>query len=61
MAHYQLAVAADNYYEDKNAVLNMYQRYIDKFGTETNLSILVKRRMSDLKKELHFNATEKDN
>ncbi len=61
MAYYQLAVAADNYYEDKNAVLNMYQRYIDKFGTETNLSILVKRRMSDLKKELHFNATEKDN
>ncbi|WP_348661685.1 tetratricopeptide repeat protein [Croceibacter atlanticus] len=61
MAYYQLAVAADNYYEDKNAVLNMYQRYIDKFGTETNLSILVKRRMSDLKKEQHFNATEKDN
>ena len=39
----------------------MYQRYFDKFGTETNLSILVKRRMSDLKKELHFNAIEKDN
>lgn len=56
-ALYERAIAADNYFKDKNAVLNYYQTYLTKYsenGTES-LRNLAEIRMKDIKQELHLN------
>jgi len=53
-ALYYLAVAADNYFKDKNTVLDYYENYLKQFGETGVMRNLVKQRVSDLKKELHF-------
>ncbi len=56
MALYYLAVAADNYFEDKNTVLGYYENYLKRFGETGRMRNLAKQRISDLKKELHFST-----
>ncbi len=51
---YYLAVAADNYFKDKNTVLDYYENYLKQFGETGIMRNLVKQRVSDLKKEVHF-------
>ncbi len=51
---YYLAVAADNYFKDKNTVLDYYENYLKQFGETGVMRNLVKQRVSDLKKEVHF-------
>jgi len=51
-ALYQLATAADNYFEDKNTVLKYYERYLKKFGETGRMRELAKYRVRDLKKEI---------
>lgn len=51
---YYLAIAADNYFKDKNTVLDYYENYLKQFGETGIMRNLVKQRVSDLKKELHF-------
>lgn len=51
---YYLAVAADNYFKDKNTVVGYYENYLKQFGETGRMRNLAKQRLSDLKKELHF-------
>lgn len=54
MALYKLAVAADNYFADKEVVLIYYENYLKKYSENGRMRDLAKQRVSDLKKELHF-------
>lgn len=54
LALYHLAVAADNYFKDKKAVLEYYEKYLTDFGETGRMRNLAKQRVSDLKRELHF-------
>ena len=54
LAQYQLAVAADNYFEDKQTVLRYYNVYLNKHGETGRRRELAKHRVRDIKKELHF-------
>ncbi|WP_041495914.1 tetratricopeptide repeat protein [Nonlabens marinus] len=49
---YQLAVAADRYFEDKKTILTYYERYLNKFGSDNTYGDYASARASDLKKEL---------
>ncbi len=53
-AHYQLAVAADNFYEDREEVIRLYERYLYLFGDRGSYYETVQIRLSDLKKEQHL-------
>lgn len=53
---YRLAVAADNYFKDKNSVLKLYENYIKKFGETGRYRLLVEQRIKDIKKEVHLNS-----
>lgn len=57
MLHYQRAIAADNYFEDKQSIIEYYESYLKYFGEKGNYRDLAKQRVSDLKREIHF---EKD-
>jgi len=54
LASYQLAVASDNYFKDKKTVIRYYEKYLKKFGETGRMRNMVKARISDLKKEVHF-------
>ena len=54
-AHYQMAVAGDNYYEDKMRVISLYQNYLNLFQERGRYHELVKTRLADLRKDLHLN------
>ncbi|MDQ7915952.1 tetratricopeptide repeat protein [Mesonia sp. MT50] len=56
-SQFELAVAADNYYADLQTRLNYYALFLNKFEEEPKASIFIKlskRRISDLKKEIHL-------
>ncbi|WP_010231680.1 tetratricopeptide repeat protein [Gillisia marina] len=57
-ALYERAIAADNYFKDKKAVLNYYQSYLGKYSKKGNESLiyLVEIRIKDIKEELHLNG-----
>ncbi|MCM5662260.1 tetratricopeptide repeat protein [Galbibacter mesophilus] len=46
---------SDNYYKDKNYVLNLYKNYVDVFP-DNLYTKLAKNRISELKKEIHLAA-----
>ncbi|MDR5589259.1 tetratricopeptide repeat protein [Christiangramia sp. SM2212] len=49
------AIAADAYFEDKEAVLNLYESYLEKFGENGRNDMLsvARYRVSELKSEIH--------
>lgn len=53
---YERAIAADNYFADIQTRINYYQAYLNEHGETGNKSliILTKRRIQDLKVELHM-------
>ncbi len=54
-AYYQICTVADQYYEDPKAKLELYEGFIKKFGDKkTYLSDFVKKRISELKQEIHM-------
>lgn len=53
-ALYSLAVAADNYFADKELVLRYYEDYLKKYADKGRTRDLAKQRVKDLKKELFF-------
>lgn len=57
-ALYERAIAADNYFKDKKAVLNYYQAYLDKYSKQGNseLTYLAGIRIKDIREELHLNG-----
>ncbi|HSM63449.1 MAG TPA: hypothetical protein VK833_05875, partial [Gillisia sp.] len=57
-ALYERAIAADNYFKDKQAVLNYYQAYLSKYSKKGNdgLIYLAEIRIKDIKEELHLNG-----
>jgi len=57
-ALYERAIAADNYFKDKKAVLNYYQAYLGKYSKNGNseLIYLAEIRIKDIKEELHLNG-----
>ena len=57
-ALYERAIAADNYFKDKKAVLNYYQAYLGKYSKNGNddLVYLAEIRIKGIKEELHLNA-----
>ncbi len=55
-ASIELAIAADGHFEDKGAVLKLYQDFVDKYkeyGRKDMLSV-AEYRISELKKEIHL-------
>lgn len=52
----RVATAADNYFKDKKAVLNLYENYMKKFGETGRFRIIASQRITDLKREIHMNA-----
>ena len=61
-AHYAIAIAADNYYEDKEAVLKKYEIAAEKYrkGKKSPYLIkLIENRITDLKREI-FMDVEKE-
>lgn len=61
-AHYAIAIAADNYYEDKEAVLKKYEKAVGKYRKAKKSPYFIKlmeNRMTDLKREI-FMDTEKE-
>jgi len=52
----ELALTADRYFEDKKSIADHYQRYLDRYATNGNSSMIeiAKYRLSELKKEAHF-------
>lgn len=61
-AHYAIAIAADNYYEDKEAVLKKYEIAAEKYRKAKKSPYLIKlieNRITDLKREI-FMDTEKE-
>lgn len=54
MALYSLAVVADNYFADKEIVLDYYEDYLKKYSEIGRMRKLAKQRTNDLIKELHF-------
>ncbi len=56
-AYYQVCTVADQYFKDPKVRLNYYTEFIEKFGEETPyLSQTVRRRIRELKEEVHFNT-----
>ncbi len=57
-ALYERAIAADNYFKDKKAVINYYQSYLGKYSKKGNESLiyLAENRIKDIKEELHLNG-----
>ncbi|GEQ84523.1 hypothetical protein ULMS_00310 [Patiriisocius marinistellae] len=53
-AQYQLAIAADNYYEDDSEVLKLYEQYILNFDKEGDFYQLAFTRANDLKQKIHL-------
>ncbi|MFH6602490.1 tetratricopeptide repeat protein [Maribacter algicola] len=54
-AYYQICTVADQYYKDPKAKWELYEGFIKKFGAEkTYLSDFVKKRISELKQEIHM-------
>lgn len=58
MVLYQFTVAGDTYYKDKNAIIILYETFMTKFP-EGRFTELAAQRLSDLKKEVHLEATQK--
>lgn len=52
--HYQLLLAYDRFYKDKKVVLAYYEKFLKRFGETGKFRDLAKYRVSDLKKEIHF-------
>jgi len=56
-SQFELAIAADNYYADLQTRLNYFTLFLKKFEEDPKASVfikLAKRRISDLKKEIHL-------
>jgi tetratricopeptide (TPR) repeat protein len=53
-AHYQLAVAADNFYKDDGEVLKLYKNYMKLFGQNGRYYPLASARAKDLAETLFF-------
>ena len=54
-ANYFLATAADNYFKDREVVIEYYERYLKRFGDQGNYSEYAKIRIKDIKEAMHFN------
>lgn len=54
MALFRMAIAADNYFENKKVVLRYYEDYLKKYSENGRMRNLAQQRAADLKKELHF-------
>ena len=57
-ALYEKAVAADNYYKDRELVLQHYKNYLRKYEEQGNPGMLslTRNRIKDIKKKLHLEA-----
>lgn len=55
-ALYELAVVADNHFEDLSSIISYYQSYVDKYDSlgDERLLQLAKLRIADLKKQRHL-------
>ncbi|MCF6308459.1 MAG: tetratricopeptide repeat protein [Flavobacteriaceae bacterium] len=54
MLQYQLLLAYDRFYKDKKVVLAYFEKYLKRFGETGKFRELAKYRISELKKEIHF-------
>ncbi len=57
-AMYERAVAADSYFKDLKTRLTYYQAYLDRFKElgSPNLLLLARRRVKDIKEEIHMGS-----
>lgn len=54
MMQYQLLLAYNRFNKDKKVVLAYYKKYLKKFGETGKFQELARHRVSELKKEIHF-------
>ena len=61
-AMYERAIVADSYFKDLQARLNYYQAYVERFEElgSKNLLLLAKRRIKDIREEMHMTAEKAD-
>jgi tetratricopeptide (TPR) repeat protein len=55
MLYFRLCTLIDRYYKDPDLKLQHFESYIARFGTEVSyFSVMVKKRISELKEEIHY-------
>ncbi len=57
-AMYERAIAADSYFEDLQTRMDYYQEYLDRFKElgSPNLLVLARRRVKDIREEIHLKS-----
>lgn len=61
MLYFRLCSLVDRYYGDPKLKLMHYERYVDRFGTESSFFLeTAKKRISELKEQIHYAAKATD-
>ncbi|MGJ8683560.1 MAG: tetratricopeptide repeat protein [Nonlabens sp.] len=58
LINYQLAVAADRYFEDKKTIIPYYEKYLELHGEKSDYGTLAAERLSDLKEAVFMNGDD---
>ncbi|WP_438962218.1 tetratricopeptide repeat protein [Nonlabens sp.] len=58
LINYQVAVAADRYFKDKNTIIPYYEKYIELHGENSDYGALASERLSDLKQAVFMNGDD---
>lgn len=58
MINYQLAIAADRYFKDKNSIIPYYENYLEIHGKKSPYGTLAAERLADLKEAIFMNGDD---
>lgn len=58
MINYQLAIAADRYFKDKNSIIPYYENYLEIHGKKSLYGTLASERLADLKEAIFMNGDD---
>ncbi|WP_397301553.1 tetratricopeptide repeat protein [Nonlabens ulvanivorans] len=58
MINYQLAIAADRYFKDKNSIIPYYENYLEIHGKKSPYGTLASERLADLKEAIFMNGDD---
>lgn len=58
LINYQVAVAADRYFKDKNTIISYYEKYLELHGENSDYGALASERLSDLKQAIFMDGDD---
>lgn len=58
LINYQVAVAADRYFKDKNTIIPYYEKYLELHGENSDYGALASERLSDLKQAVFMDGDD---